>query len=85
MWRVYVAKPALKNLARFPEPDAAAIWAALAELERDPLAGDTRRLRGCVTYRRRVRDYPIVFDRNAALRLVTVETIERRTSTTYRH
>ena len=85
MWRVYVPKPALKNLARLPEPDAAAIWAALAEMERDPLAGDTRRLRGSVTYRRRVRDYRIVFDRNAALRLVTVKTIERRTSTTYRH
>jgi len=83
MWRVYVPKPALKNLARFPELDAAAIWAALDEMKLNPLAGDTRRLRGSVTYRRRVRAYRIIFDLNSALRLVQVKTIERRTSTTY--
>jgi len=49
----------------------------------NPLAGDTRRLRGSVTYRRRVRAYRIIFDLNSALRLVQVKTIERRTSTTY--
>jgi mRNA-degrading endonuclease RelE of RelBE toxin-antitoxin system len=84
MWRVYVPRPALKTLARSPEPDADAIWAALDEMKVEPLAGNTRRLRGGVTYRRRVRDYRIIFDLNPSIRLVQIKTIGRRTSTTYR-
>ena len=83
MWRVYVPKPALKNLARFPEPDARAIWAALDEMKLEPLSGNTRHLRG-TTYRRRVRDYRIIFDVVLSARFVQVKTVERRTTTTYR-
>lgn len=83
MWRVSVAKPALRNLARFPELDAARIWAALREMERDPFSGDVRKLSEG-SFRRRVGTYRIFFEPHAAIRFVQVTAIERRTSTTYR-
>ena len=83
MWRVSVAKPALRRLARFPEPDAARIWAALDEMVADPFNGDVRKV-GEGVYRRRVGDYRVFFEPHAAIRFVEVTAIERRTSTTYR-
>ena len=83
MWRVSVAKPALRKLARVPEFDAARIWAALRDMAQDPFAGDARKLAEG-SYRRRVGNYRIFFEPHPAIRFVQVTAIERRTSTTYR-
>jgi mRNA-degrading endonuclease RelE of RelBE toxin-antitoxin system len=83
MWRVSVAKPALRKLARVPELDAAQIWAALDEMAEDPFSGDVRKLAEGL-YRRRVGNYRIFFEPHAAIRFVEVTAIELRTSTTYR-
>lgn len=83
MWRVSVAKPALRNLARFPEFDAARVWAALREMAQDPFSGDVRKLAEG-NYRRCVGKHRIFFEPHSAIRFVQVTAIERRTSTTYR-
>jgi len=53
MWRVYVPKPVLRSLERFPAKDADRIWAVLEAMKREPFGGDIRDL-GDGTYRRRV-------------------------------
>ena len=83
MWRVSVAKPALRKLARVPELNAARIWAALDQMVQDPFVGDVRKLSEGA-YRRRVGNFRIFFEPHPAIRFVEVTAIERRTSTTYR-
>jgi mRNA-degrading endonuclease RelE of RelBE toxin-antitoxin system len=83
MWRVYVPRPVLRSLARFPTKDADRIWAALDGMKQDPVGGDIRDL-GDGTYRRRVGAYRIRFEVDWATRVVSVLWIERRTSTTWR-
>lgn len=83
MWRVYVPKPVLKSVARFPSRDADRIWAALDAMEREPLAGDVRKLGG-TEFRRRVGEYRIRFALDFAEQQVDVLRIERWTSTTWR-
>lgn len=73
-WTVVVAAPARKSLNRFPLRDAEAIQRALREMESDPFAGDVRKL-GPRSYRRRVRDYRIFFDRWAEQHIIEVTTI----------
>lgn len=82
MWRVYVPKPVLKSLARFPARDADRIWAALDEMAHDPFGGDMRSL-GDDTYRRRVGAYRIRFVVDVDNHAVSVLWVRRRTSTTY--
>jgi mRNA-degrading endonuclease RelE of RelBE toxin-antitoxin system len=51
----------------------------------DPHAGDIVRLKGTrFGWRRRVGDYRILYDLDPAERLITVQHIARRTTTTYR-
>jgi len=51
----------------------------------DPHAGDIVRLKGTrFGWRRRVGDYRILYDLDRAERLITVQHIARRTTTTYR-
>ncbi|MBI4518761.1 MAG: hypothetical protein HY699_23445 [Deltaproteobacteria bacterium] len=82
MWRVYVPKPVLKSLGRFPARDADRIWAALDAMKRAPFGGDIRDL-GDGTYRRRVGAYRIRFDVAWNTRTVSVLWVRRRTSITY--
>jgi mRNA-degrading endonuclease RelE of RelBE toxin-antitoxin system len=82
MWRVYVPKPVLRSLERFPAKDADRIWAVLDAMKREPFGGDIRDL-GDGTYRRRVGAYRIRFEVDWDTRTVSVLWVRRRTSTTY--
>ena len=61
MWRVYVPRKVVRNLARMPRADTVRIFATLDSLKLDPFGGDVRKL-GPVSYRRRVGAYRILFD-----------------------
>ncbi len=83
-WTVIVAKPARKQLARFPAKDQAKIEAALKTMAADPFSGDIIKLEGTADrWRRRVGNYRVFFAADAAMSRVGVSAISRRTSTTY--
>jgi mRNA interferase RelE/StbE len=82
-WNLLVTKPAQKNLEKLPLKDRASILAALAAMEADPFAGDIKRLQASGGWRRRVRNYRILYDLNLNERLIVVTSILRRSSTTY--
>jgi mRNA-degrading endonuclease RelE of RelBE toxin-antitoxin system len=83
-WTVLVAKAAQKQLARSPASDRARIVASLQSLSRDPFSGDIVKLHGTDKgWRRRVGSYRIFFAVNTLAKLVTVNAIVRRTTTTY--
>jgi mRNA-degrading endonuclease RelE of RelBE toxin-antitoxin system len=52
-------------------------------MEKDPRAGDVRRLGGESILRRRVGDWRIFFELDETRRIVFVAQISRRSSTTY--
>lgn len=83
-WTVIVAKPAQKQVARFPAKDQQKIGAALRSLANDPFVGDVLKLEGEGSrWRRRVGSYRIFFTVATAARIVAVSAIIRRTSSTY--
>ncbi len=84
-WNLIVANPAQKHLKRLPPDARARILSVLRGMANDPHAGDIVRLKGTrFAWRRRVGDYRILYDLNPAERLITVQHIARRTTTTYR-
>ena len=84
-WNLIVAKPAEKELRRLPPDDQARILSALRQMEDDPMTGDIARLKGTrFGWRRRVGDYRILYDLHPVGRLVEVQHVSRRTTTTYR-
>lgn len=83
MWRVAVPRSVQRSVDRFPLADAERIADVIAELARDPFAGDIRRLTA-VQYRRRVGAYRIIYEVDVEHHTVDVKRAERRTSTTYR-
>ncbi len=81
---VIVAKPARKQLARFPAKDQARIEAALKAMLANPFSGDIVKLEGeADRWRRRLGNYRIFFAVDAVETTVAVSAISRRTSTTY--
>ncbi len=83
-WTVNVAKPAQKQVARFPAKDQATIGAAARAMADDPFTGDVLKLEGGGSrWRRRVGSYRIFFNVDTTLKTVDVTAITRRTSTTY--
>jgi mRNA-degrading endonuclease RelE of RelBE toxin-antitoxin system len=83
-WTVTVAKPAQKQVAKFPAKDQQRIGAAVAAMEEYPFSGDVLKLEGGGSrWRRRVGSYRIFFSVDLTLRTVDVTAILRRTSTTY--
>jgi mRNA-degrading endonuclease RelE of RelBE toxin-antitoxin system len=82
-WIVVLAGPAKKSLKRIPTADRARILAALEEMQRNPFAGDIRKLQGLPGFRRRIGNWRILFELVPERHHVVVAAIERRTSTTY--
>ena len=83
-WIVIVAKPARKQLARFPAKDQSRIEAVLKAMATDPFSGDIIKLEGEANrWRRRIGNYRIFFTVDAAESSIAVSAILRRTSTTY--
>ena len=83
-WRVSVAKPAQKQIARFPAKDQERIGEAVRMLAHDPFSGDVLRLEGSGhRWRRRVGSYRVFFSVDSVQKTVSVLAVVRRTSTTY--
>lgn len=84
-WRLVLARRVAKSLRALPLPDHRRIVEALEAMQTDPLAGDVQALTGYpVGFRRRVGNYRILFDLDAAERIVLIHDVVRRLSTTYR-
>ncbi|HEX5079431.1 MAG TPA: type II toxin-antitoxin system RelE/ParE family toxin [Geminicoccaceae bacterium] len=84
-WRLTFSRNAQKSLRRLQAEARRRLDGAIAEMERDPLAGDVVLLKDYpVGYRRRVGPYRILFDIDRATHSVQIQDIERRTSTSYR-
>ena len=84
-WRLVYARQVAKSLRDLPLADHGRIVAALDAMRADPLGGDVTTLTGYpVAFRRRVRNYRILFDLDPAQREVLVHDVVRRSSTTYR-
>lgn len=81
---VHLAHRAEKGLRGIPAGDRERIFAALEEMEIDPLAGDIVKLKGMDALRRRVGSYRIIFSIDADEGTVQVMDILRRSTTTYR-
>ena len=82
-YRVDVRRDVLRVLKRLPVSDATRVAAAIDALARTPRPTGLKKLRGRAGWRVRVGEYRLVvliFDRE---RLVIVEKLERRTTTTY--
>ena len=83
-WTVTVARPAQKQVAKFPARDQQKIGGAVHSMAEDPFSGDVRKLEGEVDrWRRRVGSYRIFFTVDRRTKAVAVTAILRRTSTTY--
>lgn len=84
-WDVQVAGPARRSLKRIGAKDRGRILSALDTMAEDPFRGDVAYLHNDprAACRRRVGAWRIFFDVVPARRLVIVQAIERRTSTTY--
>ena len=83
-WIILVSPPASKEIKKIPHPDAGRIRNAIDEMETDPMAGDIVYLAAHESaYRRRVGDWRIFFSINKERKVVIVEHIHRRTSSTY--
>ena len=70
------AQKYLDGLAQKRPDDAAAIEEALGEMTQDPWTGDVKKLRGVSGYRRRVRNYRIIFRVESDDATVFVEAID---------
>jgi mRNA interferase RelE/StbE len=83
-WNLEITGPAQKDFKKLPQKDQARVREALIAMQLDPFQGDIKRLKGKPTaWRRRVGNYRIIYDLYFDERLIVVEGILRRTSTTY--
>jgi mRNA interferase RelE/StbE len=83
-WNLSITGPAQKDFQKLPQKDQVRVKAALIAMQADPLQGDLKRLKGKDTaWRRRVGNYRIIYDLYFDERLIVIQGILRRTSTTY--
>jgi mRNA-degrading endonuclease RelE of RelBE toxin-antitoxin system len=83
-WEVIVANPARRAIRDMPRPDGDQIIEALEEMRDDPYAGDIKFLKGTNrSLRRRVGAWRIMFEVLTDRRIVIIQDVERRASTTY--
>jgi mRNA-degrading endonuclease RelE of RelBE toxin-antitoxin system len=83
-WTVTIARPAQKQVAKFPAKDQNRIATAIRSMAGDPFCGDVLKLEGeSSRWRRRVGSYRIFFAVDIMASTVAVSAIVRRTSSTY--
>jgi mRNA-degrading endonuclease RelE of RelBE toxin-antitoxin system len=78
-WQILLNRKAQKYLSDLSQKnpnDAKAIEQAFTEMLDNPWSGDTKKLKGVDGYRRRVRNYRIVFRTNSAKGEVLIEAID---------
>lgn len=85
MWRVAVAKGAVRSIERLPAAVQSRVEAALVELARDPLdPAHSKALEPDRDRRRwRVGNYRILYTLDRKAKVAVVNDVLRRTSTTY--
>jgi mRNA-degrading endonuclease RelE of RelBE toxin-antitoxin system len=85
MWRVAVAKGAVRSIERLPTQDQTRVEAALVALARDPFdSAHSKALQPDRDRRRwRVGNYRILYTLDRKAKVVVVNDVLRRTSTTY--
>ena len=85
MWRVAVAKSAVRSLERLPAAEQTRVEAALAELARDPFdPAHCKALKPDRDRRRwRVGNYRILYTLDRKAKVAVVNDVLRRASTTY--
>jgi mRNA-degrading endonuclease RelE of RelBE toxin-antitoxin system len=77
-WKVSVAKPAQKSVAKFPAKDRAKIGTAIVAMADDPFAGDVIKLEGIAgRWRCRIGSYRIFFAVDASAKTVKIIAIVR--------
>lgn len=83
-WELRVAKSAKKNILRFPKKDKERIIQSFRDFIINPYSGDIEKVEGKENvWRRRVGNYRVVYEINIKDKLIYIEDINRRTSTTY--
>ncbi|SPF42513.1 putative Plasmid stabilization system [Candidatus Sulfopaludibacter sp. SbA4] len=82
-WTLRIARRVEKALQKLPARDREVLAAAVQSLAENPFSGDIVRLKGSLVWRRRVGNYRIFFEVHLDTRVVDVEDLRRRTSTTY--
>lgn len=83
-WHIVVPKSVQKHIKRFPASDAERIRLILREMSTDLFIGDSEKLSGYEnTWRRRVGSYRIIYEILSEKRVVLVNEVKRRTSSTY--
>lgn len=84
IWKLHIAKSAVKKLRRLPQKDSERIAIVLREFVSDPYFGDIEKIEGETSaWRRRVGNYRILYEINGIDKLISVRDIRRRTSKTY--
>ena len=82
-WKVLVTDRARRDVRRFPRHDLERIEKAVEALADGPFVGDVRKL-GPGSYRKRVGEYRVLYDVDFTEQIISVTSVRRRTTTTYR-
>jgi len=82
-YRVELVKRAVKEYHAIPSHERLNVKAAILGLEKNPRNTQIKKLQGREYYRLRVGDWRVIFSISDKLKVVTIISVERRTSTTY--
>jgi mRNA interferase RelE/StbE len=82
-YRVELVKRAVKEYQAVPDHERQNLKKAILHLETDPRNAQVKKLTGGEYYRLRVGDWRVIFALSDKLKVVTIISVERRTSTTY--
>jgi mRNA-degrading endonuclease RelE of RelBE toxin-antitoxin system len=81
MWRLVVPRNVLRLLDKLPAHDRLRILEVINEIGTDPFGGNIKKIEG--RYRRRSGNYRIFYEVAQNERIIEIQDVVRRTSTTY--
>ena len=83
-WKVIVPKRVQKQIRKFPQKITERILKSLREFYKNPYFGDVKKIKEEKNFwRRRIGDYRILYEIHSDKKLVIIDNIKRRTTTTY--
>jgi len=83
LYRIELVKQAVKEYQSVPSHERQNIKKAILSLEKNPRSAQVKKLKGREYYRFRIGDWRVIFSVSDKLKVVTIISVERRTSTTY--
>jgi mRNA interferase RelE/StbE len=84
-YRVELSRKAQKQLDRVPYRQAERIWNAILGLREEPAPAGAKRMAGAASnWRLRVGEYRVLYSIFRGDGLITIDSIKRRTTTTYK-